>query len=261
LNLSNEQISINFQEWQTEELKNYLFEITSKLVKLKNSNDEYVLDTILDKSSQKGTGKNSVIASFDYNVPVSPIVEAVNARLLSSFYDNREKYNSFLDSSTIDILDTNSVEDVLYDGIYLAIFLSYINGLELIKESSCVNGWDIDLANIVKVWKSGCIIQSNVLYFLEDIIKEYDYKDNLLTNELVLKEINKRAKSLRKLVLCGVSNGIPVSVVYSILSMVDTLNSKVLPANLIQIQRDYFGYHGFEKTNKDGKIYHLDENL
>lgn len=261
LNFDNEKISENFGKWQTQDLKNYLFEITSKLINLKDKNNKYVLDSILDKSAQKGTGINSVIASFDYGVPVPPIVEAVNARLMSSFYSNRKKIDGLF--ATKNSFNTNSskMEDDLYDGIYLAILLSYINGMELIKESSIKNRWNIELKNIINVWKSGCIIQSNILYFLEEIVDEFDYNDTLFNNPMIIKEINSKTKSLRNIVINGISSNVPVSGLYAVLSIIDNLNTDVLPANLIQIQRDFFGYHGFEKVNKDGKIYHLDMEI
>ncbi|UYF42481.1 NADP-dependent phosphogluconate dehydrogenase [Aliarcobacter cryaerophilus] len=251
-------ISDNFKNWQTDELKNYLFEITSNLLILKDKDSNYILDSILDKSSQKGTGKNTVIASFDYNIPTPLISEAVNARLISGFYSNRTQLNQFYKMGKISEINKKEVEESLYDGIYLAILFSYLNGLELIRESSLKNNWNIDLGNIIKVWKAGCIIQSDILYFLEDVVLDSNNSESLYLNQKIAKEVNARESSLRKLVVNAILSGTPVSVLSSAVSFIDSLKSLQLPANLIQIQRDFFGYHGYEKINRDGQIYHLD---
>lgn len=254
----NATISDNFKNWQTDELKNYLFEITSNLLILKDKDSNYILDSILDKSSQKGTGKNTVIASFDYNIPTPLISEAVNARLISGFYSNRTQLNQLYKMEKISEINKKEVEESLYDGIYLAILFSYLNGLELIRESSLKNNWNIDLGNIIKVWKAGCIIQSDILYFLEDVVLDSNNSEGLYLNQKIAKEVNTRECSLRKLVVNAILSGTPVSVLSSAVSFIDSLKSLQLPANLIQIQRDFFGYHGYEKTNRDGQIYHLD---
>ncbi|MDA7818349.1 decarboxylating NADP(+)-dependent phosphogluconate dehydrogenase [Sulfurimonas sp.] len=257
LRLNNNEIEENMSSWKNLELNSFLLNITCDLLLMEDEHGDNIVDTILDKSSQKGTGKDTVINSLKYGIPSSLISEAVNARFISSFFKNRQELSEIYNSEIEFKGKKELLLSDLYDAMYFSILLAYIQGFMLIEEFSKLNKWDIDLVNVIGSWKAGCIIQSDMLYTLEEALKD-NLKESLFENNIFSKLFNSKETGLRNCVSTAILSGIPAPVLTASVSFFDSIRSEKLPANLIQAQRDFFGYHGFEKVGgQKGEVFHL----
>ena len=253
----NSQISKIFRDWNRGKLQSYLIEITADIFE-KKEDGRYVIDMIVDSAGQKGTGKWTAIESLDQGVPLNSITESVFARIFSSLAEQRENINKTYGSKTENPLSDFDIDiKDLESAVYVSKIISYAQGFELIRNASKENGWNINYSDVAAIWRSGCIIRSK---FLDDIMKAFSKKDqNLLCDDFFSGEIRKYSGSLRRTVIFGLGNGIPMPVMSSALSYLDSMRSENLPANLIQAQRDYFGAHTYErKDRKRGEFFHTD---
>ena len=258
LNLSNDEIADVFDEWNKSELNSYLIEITKEILRYENEDGERVVDFILDSSGQKGTGKWTAKAALDYGQPLSLIAEAVFARCLSSFKEERvEAAKSFTHSEYIFNGDKKLFVDNLKQALYASKIISYTQGFQLLKAASNEYKWDLNLGDIALVWRGGCIIRS---VFLNQIKNAYDndkHLSNLLMDPFFNKVINKSQDSWRAVMKEAISFGIPTPAMSSALAYFDGYKSEKLPSNLLQAQRDYFGAHTYERVDKDrGLFFH-----
>ena len=258
LNLSNDEIADVFDEWNKSELNSYLIEITKEILRYENEDGERVVDFILDSSGQKGTGKWTAKAALDYGQPLSLIAEAVFARCLSSFKEERvEAAKSFTHSEYVFNGDKKLFVDNLKQALYASKIISYTQGFQLLKAASNEYKWDLNLGDIALVWRGGCIIRS---VFLNQIKNAYDndnHLSNLLMDPFFNKVINKSQDSWRAVMKEAISFGIPTPAMSSALAYFDGYKSERLPSNLLQAQRDYFGAHTYERVDKDrGLFFH-----
>ena len=250
----NESISEIFSSWNRGKLDSYLIDITAQIF-TKREDDEYVIDKILDSAGQKGTGKWTAIESLEQGVPLPTIAESVFARFISSRVDERKSASGIIERCTekTEFPDLDTLEDALF----LSKVISYAQGFDLIKKASDEYGWGINLHDVAKIWRAGCIIRSS---FLNDVMEAFSGErdiPNLLLADGFKEKVVATQKSLRKTVAYAALSGIPIPAMSSALAYLDSYMSERLPANLIQAQRDFFGAHTYERIDrKRGEKFH-----
>jgi len=252
LGLSNDQMAQTFTDWNKSELDSYLIEITSNILKFKEADGSPLVDKILDTAGQKGTGKWTVLSGLDHAAPVTLIAEAVFARLISSLKEERVAASTVL-AGPGDVKFTGDVKAAIEDirlALYASKIISYAQGYMLLRNVSEQFKWKLNLGGIALMWRGGCIIRSR---FLGDIKSAYDRNPqltNLLLDSFFTEAIRKAQGGWRRTVALGATLGIPTPTFSNALSFYDSYRSARLPANLLQAQRDYFGAHTYERTDK-----------
>ena len=262
--LDNDGLGDVFEQWNRGELNSFLIEITSRILRYKEENGDYLLDHILDVAGQKGTGKWSVIASLDEGDPLTLVSEAVFARFMSALVEERERASKQYPSGKVGDMKTNiplnheGIEAVR-DALYAAKLISYAQGLSLMRRASERYGWNLDLGTIAKIWRKGCIIRS---VFLERITRAFHKNsslENLLFDAFFHEKMEDALSALRGVIVDCVFNGIAAPCFFAALSYFDNLRTLDSSANMIQAQRDYFGAHTYERTDTErGRFFHTD---
>lgn len=258
LSLSHNEMADIFDRWNKGPLNSYLIEITADILRYKDTDDTPLVEKILDAAGQKGTGKWTGIEALEQAVPVTLIVEAVFARAISSFKEERKKAASAIPQARQKYTgDKQEMIEALESALIAAKATSYAQGFMLLREAAKTYNWQLDFANIATLWRAGCIIRSS---FLDSIIKAYHDNpnlENMLLAPYFTDLIKKSLPGWRKTVATAVLHGIPVPALSSALSFLDAYTTEKLPANLIQAQRDYFGAHTYERTDKErGQFFH-----
>lgn len=247
-----------FKNWNTEELDSYLIEITRDILAFKDEDGQPMVEKILDKAGQKGTGKWTVVSALDNGIPLTLISESVFARCLSAQKDLRVEASKVLHGpiSKFDGDKQQFVND-LKQAIYGAKIISYAQGYDLMMAAAKEHNWNLNLGGIALMWRGGCIIRS---VFLGDIKKAFDNNPNLknlLLDPFFTEKITAAQEGWRRVCAAAISNGIPVPALSSALCYFDGFRSERLPANLLQAQRDYFGAHTYERIDKPrGEFFH-----
>jgi 6-phosphogluconate dehydrogenase len=256
--LTNEELHEVFSAWNKTELESFLIEITAKIFTKKDEDGKtFIVDTILDKTGSKGTGKWTVQEAAEHAIPAPTIASSLDARYLSALLDERKIASKILQGPSVSDLKVDKAELIkdVRAALYAAKVTSYAQGLNIIREAGRVNKWNLKLGEIARIWKGGCIIRA---VFLDRIKAAYD-RDPSLANLLIdtefAKEVNERQASLRRIVTLGIAGGISLPSFSSSLSYFDTYRRSRLPANLTQAQRDFFGAHTYERVDKSG-IFH-----
>ena len=260
LKLDNSRISEIFSDWNKSELDSYLIEITSDILKYKEKNGAFLVDNILDVAGQKGTGKWTVSSSLEHGVPLTLVSEAVFSRFLSSQKEERVKASKlFLEEKNSYVGDVTEFIDIVKRGVYLSKILSYTQGYALMRKASKFHNWNLDFGKIALLWRGGCIIRSVFLNKIHEAFERNPNLENLLFDSYFISEVKNNIYSLRQLVSHSSLAGIPIPSISSSLSYFDGYTSKVLPANLLQAQRDFFGAHTYERVDKPrGEFFHTD---
>jgi 6-phosphogluconate dehydrogenase len=219
-----------------------------------------VVERILDCAGQKGTGKWTVGCALDHGVPLSLISESVFARCLSVLKKERLKGNTLLSGPHPEFRkDKESFIDALSRALYCAKIISYTQGFSLMKNVSGKYGWGLDYGAVARIWRGGCIIRSSFLDKIDSAYKKEPELENLLFAPSFTEIINTAQADLRHIVATAAAGGIPVPCFSAALNYYDGLRSARLPANLLQAQRDYFGAHTYELTDKkQGEFFHTD---
>ncbi len=258
LGMNIDEIHNAFTQWNKGELSSYLIEITAEITGYRDTDGEVLLEKILDSAGQKGTGKGTVNAALDHGVPLSLISESVFARCLSSFKDTRVEASTRLTCEVSNF--GGSQEEILkYLGhsLYVAKIISYAQGFGLLQDASKMHEWNLNLSDIAKIWRGGCIIRS---VFLDRIAEAYENNQelsNMLLDSYFCQTVKKSQRSLRLVVSHAVMGGIPMPCHSAGIAYLDSLRTAVLPANLLQAQRDYFGAHMYERIDKPrGEWFH-----
>lgn len=251
------QMSRTFQKWGEGKLAGYLVDITADILATLDSDGLPLVDKIADKAMQKGTGKWASVLALNENVPLTVITEAVYARILSSRRRERTAVsNKLLSIGTVRVTWERLCE-LLEKALYAAKIISYAQGFDLINAVSAQYNLGVSLGEVARVWRNGCIIRSG---FLGKIAEAYDLNpslSNLVQDAYFSEELNSVIPDLREVVSFGVLSGVPLPVLSSALSFYDGYHCHNLPANLLQAQRDYFGAHMFERTDRpEGELYH-----
>jgi 6-phosphogluconate dehydrogenase len=260
LGLSNEQIADTFNTWNQGELDSYLIETTANIFKFKDDKgDGYLIDKIVDAAGQKGTGKWTVLSGLDNGAPVTLIAEAVFARIISSLKDERVAASKVLAGPKDAKFDGDvkaAVEDVR-QALYASKIISYAQGYMLLKNASEAYKWNLNLGGLALMWRGGCIIRSR---FLGEIKLAYDRNPqltNLLLDHFFTDALAKAQDGWRRTIALAAKLGIPATTFSNALSFYDSYRCARLPANLLQAQRDYFGAHTYERTDKPrGEFFH-----
>ena len=260
LGLSYEEMQEVFRYWNTTELDSYLIEITGNILGYKDEDGEPLVTKIRDAAGQKGTGKWTAISSLEEGVPLTLIGEAVFARCLSSMKEERVAASAvFPKEKPVFTGDRDSFLEDLRQALYASKIISYAQGYALMKQAAETYGWDLNYGGIALLWRGGCIIRSA---FLGKIKEAYDRDpglSNLLLDPYFTEAVKKALPGWRRVLTAAISNGIPAPAMTAALSYFDGYTSPILPADLLQAQRDYFGAHTYERLDDpSGKHYHTD---
>jgi len=260
--LSPDEIADIFQQWNLGPLDSYLMEISVDVLRHKTEEGFPLVDIILDKAGQKGTGLWTAMSSLEVGCPAPTISQAVYARSISSFKELRIEASSRLAGpETINFTaeEKETFIQQLHDAMYCAKICAYAQGFQLMKLAGKEHGWSLDFASIAKIWRAGCIIRAAFLQSITDAFNRNEDLDNLLLDDYFSQVISTTQLNWRKAVAQTALLGIPAGALSSSLAYYDSMRSEVLPANLLQGQRDYFGAHTFERLDKTpGKKYHVE---
>ncbi|NNU74537.1 NADP-dependent phosphogluconate dehydrogenase [Clostridium estertheticum] len=256
--LTNDEIHDVFEQWNKGELNSYLIEITSEIfVQKDNETGEYMVDIILDKAGQKGTGKWTSQSALDLAVPIPSITEAVFARCMSSLKDERIYASSLLKGPDVKFKgDKKDFIEAVRRALYTSKICSYAQGFALMRVASKEYNWDLKYGKIAKIFRGGCIIRAQFLNKINEAYENDENLNNLMLDSYFNNIINSYQKDLRYVISTAVNLGIPVPSFSSALTYYDSYRSANLPANLLQAQRDYFGAHTFERVDKEGTFHH-----
>jgi 6-phosphogluconate dehydrogenase len=259
LGMSNDQMHETFAEWNKGDLDSYLIEITRDILAKKDDDGRYVLDYILDTAGQKGTGKWTAIAALDAGVPLTLIGESVFARSLSAQKEERVAASGILRGPKPSGFtgDRKAFLSDLQKALFAAKVVSYAQGYSLMRAAAKEYGWNLNYGGIALMWRGGCIIRS---VFLGKIKEAFD-KDpgiaNILLDPYFTDKLAQAQTGWRNVVAEAVRSGVAVPCMSAALEYYDGYRSERLPANLLQAQRDYFGAHTYERTDRArGEFFH-----
>jgi 6-phosphogluconate dehydrogenase len=248
LGLKETEIADIFLTWNKGVLDSFLIEITAEILKFNDDDGEPVLTKILDSAGQKGTGKWTAIAALDAGVPVTLIGEAVFARCLSSLKSERVRASKVIAGPLKEAFrgDKKQFIDDLEQALYASKIMSYAQGFMLMRETATALNWTLNYAGIARMWRGGCIIKS---VFLKDITSAFEKKkdlESLLFDDFFNKAVHTAQPGWRRVIAQAVLWGIPTPAFSTALAFFDGYRSEIVPANLLQAQRDYFGAHTFK---------------
>jgi 6-phosphogluconate dehydrogenase len=259
LGMSPDQMSEVFGEWNRGELDSYLIEITRDILKFKDPEGRPLVDLILDTAGQKGTGQWTAKAALELGVPLTLITESVFSRSLSAMKEERVLAAAQLKPEGLKhtrIFPTDYVAD-LQQALYAAKIISYAQGYMLMQAAAKEYGWNLNYGGIALMWRGGCIIRSAFLGKIKEAYERNPSLANLLLDPFFTEQISRSQAAWRRVVSDAVMNGIPVPTLSASLSFFDGYRSERLPANLLQAQRDFFGAHTFERTDRPrGEFFH-----
>lgn len=260
LGLSNSRMQEIFASWNEGELDSYLIGITAQILGKKDPSDgSFLLDSILDTAGQKGTGKWTVQAALDQGSPLTLISEAVFARCLSARKQERVEASGVLRGPAVSgaLSDDEGIIGCLKDALLASKIVSYAQGFDLLLGASEEYGWHLDCGRIARLWRGGCIIRSVFLDTIHNAFSEQPGLKNLMLSPWFRDTLANAQEGWRKVVCMAVSRGIPVPALSSALSYYDGCRCARSGANLLQAQRDFFGAHTYERTDRPrGEFFH-----
>jgi 6-phosphogluconate dehydrogenase len=254
--LSSEELQQVFADWDNGDMKSYLLEITAVIFARKDEKiDRYLLDMILDKAGAKGTGKWTSQEGLDLPMPIPTIDSAVMMRNLSSLIDERKEADR-LYKPKLQIVKTDKNEFIkqLKDAYYFASLISYAQGLAMLTVASSELNMNIPLPEVVSVWRGGCIIRSAMLQMFKKAYQNAQLK-NLLLDKDIAAILQEKEPALQKVVSIAALNNYPAAGMMASLNYFNAYRRRLLPTNLIQAQRDFFGAHTYQRTDEEG-IFH-----
>ena len=248
-----------FTDWNNGDLESYLIQITAKIFEQNDSETgKALVDVILDTAGQKGTGKWTLINAVENAVVISTINAAVEARILSSMKEKRLHASSILHGPKAEIGgDKAELVKKVHDALFASKIISSAQGLDLIAAMGEEKGWGLDLAKIAAIWRGGCIIRARFLNDITDAYRKDAKLSNLMLAPFFTDLLNGFQQNWREVISLATLAGIPVPAFSASLGYYDSYRSAVLPANLLQAQRDFFGAHTYERTDKPrGEFFH-----
>lgn len=260
LGLSTQEMHEVFTDWNKGELDSYLIEITRDiLTKYDPETGKPMVDVILDKAGQKGTGKWTSKSALDLGIAIPVITEAVFARCLSAIKDERIAASKILKGPSGVKFEGDRKEFIesIRRALYASKICSYAQGFSLLRAAAAEFGWELDYGRIAMIFRGGCIIRAQFLRKIKDAYDRDPKLPNLLLDAYFRESIEKYQRDWRKVIATAVTMGVPVPAFAAALSYFDAYRSETLPANLLQAQRDYFGAHTYERTDKNrGEFFH-----
>ena len=254
--LSAEQMADVFAEWNGGELESYLIEITSKILTVKDpETGKPLVDLIKDQAGQKGTGRWTSELALELGVPIPTIDAAITSRTLSALRNEREIASRRIKREVGKVNEqfTEATRNALKDALYASKICSYAQGMSLIKRGSEEFKWNIDLSEVARIWQAGCIIRARFLGKIKEAYKREINLQNLLLDSEFSADIERSQADWRTLSSGALQQGIPVLAMASSLCYFDMYTSDSLPLNLTQAQRDFFGSHTYERSDKPGQ--------
>ncbi|CAH0151033.1 6-phosphogluconate dehydrogenase, NAD(+)-dependent, decarboxylating [Peribacillus frigoritolerans] len=258
LHLEVNEIADIFETWNQGELKSYLIEITAEILRKKDEVTGLpLIDVILDKAGQKGTGKWTSMQAIDNGIPASIITESLFARYISALKEERVHAENILTGpeNVQQKLDKNEWIDYIRQALYMGKVCAYAQGFTQYKMSSELNGWDLPLKDIALIFRGGCIIRAEFLNVISEAYQEQPNLANLLISPYFAEKVAKYQAGLRKVVCEGINSGISFPCLGSSLTYYDSYRTGISNANLLQAQRDYFGAHTYERRDLAG-VFH-----
>jgi 6-phosphogluconate dehydrogenase len=255
--LNNDELHEVFKKWNEGDMQSFLLEITADIFTHKDGDTgQSMVDVILDKAGAKGTGKWTSQNSMDLAVPIPTIDAAVTAREISAYKDERiaasELYKNKAKTAN---LDKEKVSHQLHDALYFATIICYAQGFALLHSASSELDMDVLLPDVVKIWRGGCIIRSALLNDFYKVYKKNPQLPNLLLDKKIARLVKSKEKKLRMINKQATASKIPIPGFSSALAYFDAYCSSLLPTNLIQAQRDFFGAHMYQRIDKAGMFH------
>jgi 6-phosphogluconate dehydrogenase len=259
LGLGASEIADTFAAYNRGPLESFLIEITAKIFTVQDPDGKGPLvDRVLDKAGQKGTGRWTAQVALDLGVPVPSIAAAIDARVLSSMRDERIRASAILPGPAVAsaTIDKKELVGAVHDALYAAKICAYAQGMALIGAGSSAHSWGILSREMARIWKGGCIIRAR---FLDTIFRAYEKNaslPNLLLDETVRGEMDRLQSNWRKIIGIAAAHGVPVPAMSASLAYYDSYRAMKLPQNLTQAQRDAFGAHTYERLDDPGRAVH-----
>lgn len=251
--LSADEIADIFDDWNRGDLESYLIEITAKILRVKDpETGKPLVDLVLDKAGQKGTGKWTSQIALDLGVPIPTIDAAIVARILSSQKDARVEASNQIRGLTSPKFPAfgEELKRYIHDALYASKICSYAQGMNLIKAGSDEFAWRINLSEVARIWQGGCIIRAKFLGKIKDAYLRNPELSNLLLDEEFKAKVEQAQPGWRTVVSTAMQQGLPVLAMSASLGYFDMYRTANLPLNLTQAQRDFFGSHTYERVDK-----------
>lgn len=256
LHMSHTEIANTFKEWNAGELESYLIEITGEIFNKLDEDGSPLVEKVMDKAGQKGTGKWTSINALELGVPLTIITESVFARFISSMKDERVAASKELTGPSPKF-EGNKDEflEKIRKALYMSKICSYAQGFAQMRKASEENEWNLQLGDLAMIWRAGCIIRAQFLQKIKDAYDNNPELENLLLDPYFKNIVTDYQEALRDVVATGVKNGVPTPGFSASVNYYDSYRSEDLSANLIQAQRDYFGAHTYERKDREG-VFH-----
>lgn len=260
LGLSAAEISEIFGEWNKGELDSFLMEISTQiLATVDPSTGKPMVDVIMDRAGNKGTGKWTSQSALDLGEPLSLITESVFARYISTFKEERVAASQVIPGvdfqANLSEADKKDIIEAVRQALYFSKIVSYAQGFAQMKAASQEYGWTLNYGEIAKIFRAGCIIRAKFLQKITDAYSKNPDLDNLMLDDYFLNILGSNQAAVRRVVTLAIQAGIPVPTFSSALAYYDSYRSPVLPANLIQAQRDLFGAHTYQRVDRPGTFH------
>lgn len=260
IGLDADEVAKTFADWNEGELDSYLIEITADILTRKDDqgSDKPIVDMILDRAGNKGTGKWSSQSALNVGAPQSLITESVYARYISAMKDDRLAAAKVLDGPDYQFEGdvTATVEDIR-EALYFGKVMSYAQGFDQLRLASDAYGWDLPFGELAQLWRAGAIIRARFLQRITDAFNADADLHNLLLNDYFSEVAMKYQGAARRVLATAVQAGVPMPSLSAAVAYYDSYRAEVLPANLIQAQRDYFGAHTYERVDAPrGESFH-----
>ncbi len=258
LKMSAEEAAGAFRAWNKTELDSYLIKITGDILSFKDENGRAEVERILDCAGQKGTGRWTAEAALDEGVPLTLISEAVFSRCLSAMKEERvAAARAFQKESKIFEGDKAAFLEDIRQALYASKLISYAQGFALLRAAAKSHGWQLNYGDIALIWRGGCIIRSAFLGRIKDAYERNGELENLMLDPYFKEQLELSLPAWRRVCANGLLLGMPLSAMSASLCYFDGYTCAVLPANLLQAQRDYFGAHGYERLDEArGSFFH-----
>jgi len=254
LGMSHDEMADTFAEWNAGRLESYLIDITSRLLRQRDKDGSPLVDKILDRAGQKGTGVWTAQDALDHTVPLTLIGEAVHARMLSARKAERIAAATLLGSEPVAVAESARADclDALHDALYAAKLVSYAQGFMLMQAAAEAEGWVLPYGEIALLWRAGCIIRSRFLGDIKTSFSRTPPPPSLLQDPFFVAEIKAAEAGWRQAVMLAVGSGVAAPALSSALAFYDGYRCANGSANIIQAQRDFFGAHSYQRTDRDG---------
>jgi len=258
--MSGDEMSAVLGHWnKTEELSSYLVEITEACLRVKDPDDSSdLVEKIMDKAGQKGTGLWTVVSALELGASIPTIYASLNGRVMSAMKDQRNYAETILKGNNPTFVDFGNPTDgmpLLMDAVVLATIASYAQGMDILRLASDEYNYELEMPSIAQIWKGGCIIRSTLLSRIQDAFKTDPKLENLILDKWFTDQVNNRLSGLTQVVSAAANAGIPVPCLSSTLDYLNSLRTSRLPQNLVQAMRDCFGSHTYERVDKVGSFH------